>query len=49
MAEALCASVVGEGVVQATIQQTREQLPVLTSVHRDTICWMSSFVSHHLF
>lgn len=37
--------VVGEEVAQAMIQLTLEQSTVPTSVHRDTTCWMSSFVS----
>ena len=46
MTEALFVSVVGEEVVQVTIQQTLEPWPALISVHRDIICWMSSSVSH---
>lgn len=46
MAEELIVSVAGGGVEQAMILQTLEPCPVLMSVHRDIICWMSSFVSH---
>lgn len=41
----LFASVVGAEVVQAMIQLTPEQLTVHTLVHRDTTCWILSFVS----
>ena len=45
MAEADFVSLAGEEVVEAMIQQTLEPWPVLISVHRDIICWMSNFVS----
>lgn len=46
MAEELTVSVAGEGAVQAMTLRTHEPCPVRMSVHRDIICWMSSFVSH---
>ena len=45
MAEALLMSIVGEEVVLGMTRRILEPWPVHISVHRDTICWMSSFVS----